>query len=165
LQSLLDSMIGFSDAWIAAPFDATEDEPRWQVVRLCAKQGRPREALRLAGADGRLKGQSAAIQSAFVDVERIDKAKTRLISLSERSSRRRSQSQLDLLGLLSISAEQVGDLEKAIEFETARLNLSPDSAERRKSESRVEQLKAKRKARWRKPALSIEFNENAITRS
>ena len=165
LQSLLDSMIGFGDAWIAAPFDATEDEPRWQVVRLCAKQGRPREALRLAGADGRLKGQSAAIQSAFVDVERIDKAKTRLISLSERSSRRRSQSQLDLLGLLSISAEQVGDLDKAIEFETARLNISPDSAERRKSESRVEQLKAKRKARWRKPALSIEFNENAITRS
>ncbi len=165
LQSLLDSMIGFGDAWIAAPFGATEDEPRWQVVRLLAKQGRPRAALRLAGADERLKGQSAAIQPAVVDNERIDKAKTRFISLSERSSRRRSQSQLDLLGLLSVSAEQVGDLEKAIEFETARLNLSPDSAERRKSESRVEQLKAKRKERGRKPAPSIEFNENAITRS
>lgn len=165
LQSLLDSMIGFGDAWIPAPFGMTEDEPRWQAVRLYAKQGRPRAALRLAGADELLKGQTAATQPATADDVRIDRAKTRFISLSERSSRRRSQSRLDLLGLLSTSAEQVGDLEKAIEFETARLNLSPDSAERRKSESRVGQLKAKRKERRRKPASSIEFNENAVTRS
>ena len=121
-------------------------------------------ALRLAGADERLKGQSAANQPTIADDERINGAKTRFISLPERSSRRQSQSQLDLFGLLSVSAEQIGDLEKAIEFETARLNLSPDLAERRKSESRVEQLKAKRKERRRKPPLSIEFNENAITR-
>jgi tetratricopeptide (TPR) repeat protein len=165
LQSLLDSMIAFGDAWVAAPFGATEDEPRWQAIRLCAKQGRPHAALRLAGADERLKGQSAANQPTIADDERINGAKTRFISLPERSSRRQSQSQLDLFGLLSVSAEQIGDLEKAIEFETARLNHSPELAERRKSESRVEQLKAKRKERRRKPPLSIEFNENAVTRS
>jgi tetratricopeptide (TPR) repeat protein len=165
LQSLLDSMIAFGDAWIAAPFGATEDEQRWQVIRLYAKQGRPRAALKLAGADERLKGQSAANQSAIADDERIDRAKTRFISLSERSSRRQSQSQIELLGLLSISAEQIGELEKAIDLETARLNLLPNSAERRKSESRVEQLKTKRRERGRKPPLSIEFNENAVTRS
>jgi hypothetical protein len=168
LRSLLDSMIAFGDAWIAAPFAATEDEQRWQVIRLYAKQGLPRAALKLAGADERLKGQSAVNQPASPanrDDERIDRAKTRLISLSERSSHRLSQSQLELLGLLSISAEQIGELEKAIEFETARLNVSPGSAERRKSESRIEQLKTKRKERKRKTPLSIEFNENAITRS
>jgi cellulose synthase operon protein C len=165
LQSLLDSMIAFGDAWVATPFGATEDEPRWQAIRLCAKQGRPRAALRLAGADERLKGQSAANQPTIADDERINGAKTRFISLPERSSRRQSQSRLDLFGLLSVSAEQIGDLEKAIEFETARLNLSLEPAERRKSESRVEQLKAKRKERRRKPPLSIEFNENAVTRS
>jgi tetratricopeptide (TPR) repeat protein len=165
LQSLLDSMIAFGDAWIAVPFGATEDEPRWQAIRLCAKQGRPHAALKLAGADERLNGRSAANQSTIAGDERINGAKTPFISLPERSSRRQSQSQLDLFGLLSVSAEQIGDLEKAIEFETARLNLSPDLAERRKSESRVEQLKAKRKARRRKPPLSIEFNENAVTRS
>ncbi|MGH9753569.1 MAG: tetratricopeptide repeat protein, partial [Blastocatellia bacterium] len=165
LQSLLDSVIAFGDAWIAAPFGATEDAPRWQIVRLCAKQGRPRSALKLAGADERLKGQSAVNQPASADDERIDNAKTRFISLSERSSRRLSQSQLEMLGLLSISAEQIGELEKAIEFETARVNLSPDSTERRKSESRIEQLKTKRKEKRRKPALSIEFNERAVTQS
>jgi cellulose synthase operon protein C len=165
LQSLLDSMIAFGDASVAAPFGATEDEPRWQAVRLLAKQGRPYAALRLAGADERLKGQSAANQPAIADDKRIDGTKTRFVTLPERSSRRQSQSQLDLFGLLSVSAEQTGDLEKAIEFETARLNLSPEPAERRKSESRVEQLKAKRKERRRKPPLSIEFNENAVTRS
>jgi hypothetical protein len=165
LQSLLDSMIAFGDAWVAAPFGATEDEPRWQAIRLCAKQGRPRAALKLASVDERLKGQSAANQPAGADDERIDRAKARFISLPERSNLRQAQSQLDLLGLLSVSAEQIGELEKAIEFETARLNFSPDSAERRKSESRVEQLKAKRKERRRKAAPSIEINENAITRS
>jgi hypothetical protein len=158
-------MIAFGDAWVAAPVGATADEPRWQLNRLYPKQGPPRAALRLAGADERLKGQSAASQPTIADDERIGGTKTRFLSMPERSSRRQSQSQLDLLGLLSVSAEQVGDLEKAIEFETARLNLSREPAERRKSESRVEQLKAKRKERTRKPPLSIEFNENAVTRN
>jgi predicted Zn-dependent protease len=160
LQSLLDSRIAFGDTWIAEPFGSTEDEQRWQVIRLYAKQGQPRAALRLAGGDEWLKGHLAVNQSAEADAERIDKTKIRFISLSERSL-----SQLELLALLSISCEQIGELEKAIGFETARLNLSPDSAERRKSESRIEQLKTKQKERRRKPAVSIEFNENAVTRS
>src|SRR5262252_619952 len=72
LQSLLDSMIAFGDAWIAAPFGVTEDEQRWQAISLYAKQGRPRAALKLAGGDERLKGQSAASQSAIADDGRID---------------------------------------------------------------------------------------------
>ncbi len=163
LQSLLDSMIACGDAWIAAPFGATEDDQRWQIVRLYAKHGQHRAALRLAGADERLKGQSAINQSIGGYDERIDKAKTRFSNLSSLSNHRQSQSQLVLLALLSVSAEQIGELEKAIEFETARLNLSPDSYERRESESRIEQLKTKQKERKRKPALSIEFNENAVT--
>jgi len=165
LQSLLDSMIACGDSWIPAPFGATEDDQRWQIVRLYAKQSRHRAALKLAGADERLKGQSSVIQSADGADEKIDKPRTRFDSLPGRSGRRQSQSQLELLALLSISAEQIGELEKAMEFEIAKLNLSPDPAERRKSESRIEQLKAKQKERRRKPALSIEFNENAVTRS
>jgi len=163
LLSLLDSMIDFGDAQVAAPFASTEDEQRWQAVRLYAGQGLYRAALKLAGADERLKGQSASATS--MDDERIDGAKARLISLSERSSRRLSQSQLELFGLLSVSAEQAGELDKAIEFETARSNMSPRPAERRQSESRIEQLKTKQKERKRKKPLSIEFNENAVTRS
>jgi hypothetical protein len=176
LRSLLDSMIAFGDAGAAAPFGATEDEQRWQVVRLYAKQGLPRAALKLGGADERLKGQPTVHEANWeshgrpagptnIDDERISGAKTRLISLSERSNRRQAQSRFELLGLLSVSAEQVGELEKAIEFETARLNAQPDSAERRKSESRIEQLKTRQKERKRKAPPSIEFNENAVTRS
>jgi tetratricopeptide (TPR) repeat protein len=169
LRSLLDSMIGFGDTWISSPFNSTEDEQRWQVIRLHAKQGQHRAALKLAAADEWLKGKSPVREDYWRPVEanseRVDAAKTRFISLSERSSRRLFQSQLDLLGLLSTSAEQIGELEKAIDFETARLNISPDSAERRKSESRIEQLRAKQKERKRKTPPSIEFNENPITRS
>jgi hypothetical protein len=115
--------------------------------------------LKLAGVDERLKGKSTA-NGAW-----IDGAKTRFISLSERSNRRMFQSQFELLGLLSISAEQIGELERAIDFETTRLNMSPGATERGESESRIEQLKTKQKERKRKTAPSIEFNENAVTRS
>ncbi len=165
LRSLLDSMIAFGDAWIAAPFDAAEDEQRWQAVRLYAKQGAPRAALKLADADERLKGQSAVNQPLSDDDERIDRTKTRFISMSSRSSRRQAQSQIELLGLLSNSAEQIGDLEKAIDRETARLNLLMNSDERRKTESRIKQLKTKQKERRRKAPLSIEINENMVTRT
>jgi Tfp pilus assembly protein PilF len=168
LRSLLDSMIALGDAWVAAPFSASEDDQRWQVIRLYAKQGGARAALKLAGADEWLKGHATAREPyrplADPSNERIGGAKTRFMSLSERSSRRLFQSQLDLLGLLSSSAEQIGELEKAIDFETSRMNMSLNSAERRKSESRVEQLKTKQKERKRKAPLSIEFNDNAATR-
>jgi tetratricopeptide (TPR) repeat protein len=165
LQSFLDSMIACGDAWIAAPFGATEDEQRWQIIRLYTSHGKHRAALKLAGADERLKGQSAINQSTGGNDERIDKAKTRFSNLSSRSRRRQSQSQLELLALLSLSAEQIGELEKAMEFAIAKLNLSPDPAERRISESRIEQLETKQKERRSKTTLSIEFNENAVTRS
>ena len=165
LQSLLDSMIAYGDAWIAAPFGATEDEQRWQTVRLYAEQSQHRAALKLAGADERLKGQSSINQSPAGDDGPSANASPGFISLPARASRRQSQSQVEMLALLSVSAEQIGEFEKAMGFEIARLNLLRDSAERRKSESRIEQLKTKQKERRRKPALSIEFNEHAVTRS
>src|SRR5262249_1115724 len=85
LQSLLDSMIACGDAWIAAPFGATEDEQRWQIVRLYAEQNRPRAALKLAGADERLKGLPTI--NSFVDGadEQIGGAKPGFLSLQSRS--------------------------------------------------------------------------------
>jgi tetratricopeptide (TPR) repeat protein len=165
LQSLLDSMIACGDARIAAPFAATENEQRWQIVRLYAKQNRHRAALKLAGVDERLKGQSSASTPPTGDDEaaRAEKAKPRFATLAARSNQRRSRSQIELLALLSVSAEQTGDFDKAIEFENARLSLSPDMAEQRKAESRIEELKLKRKQRARKPALSLEVNEQMVS--
>ncbi|MGE0128597.1 MAG: tetratricopeptide repeat protein [Blastocatellales bacterium] len=162
LQSLLDSMIACGDTWIASPFSATNDEQRWQIVRLYAGQSQHRAALKLAAADERLKGQSA-VNEVLSAPDGSQIGKPRFASLAARSSQRQSRSRVELLALLSISAEQVGELEKAIEFETAKLNLSLDSAERRNSESRIGQLKAKQKKRRRKPALAIEINEYAVT--
>jgi tetratricopeptide (TPR) repeat protein len=165
LQSLLDSMIASGDAWIAAPFAATEDEQRWQIVRLYSKQNRHRAALKQAGVDERLKGQSAASLPPTGDDEaaRAEKAKPRFATLAARSNQRRSQSQIELLALLSVSAEQTGDLDKAIEFENARQSLSPDIAEQRKAESRIEQLKLKRKERERRPAPPLVINEQMVS--
>jgi tetratricopeptide (TPR) repeat protein len=165
LQSLLASMIACGDAWIAAPFNATEDEQRWQLFRLYAKHGQPRAALKLASVDERLKGQSSSQPSTdgSGDAERIDKANPGLSSLSARASHRQKQSQIELLALLSVAAEQTGEFGKAIEFENARLNLSLDSTRRRTSESRIAQLRVKQKERMRKPPVPLVINENPAT--
>jgi tetratricopeptide (TPR) repeat protein len=163
LQTLLAATIAGGDAWLAGPFSATEDEQRWQIVRLYAKQGQPRAALKLAAVDERLKGQSQSLSATDVEVERTEKAKARFNSLAARSGYRQQQSQIELLALLSVSAEQIGEFGRAMEFERARLNLPLGVEERRKTESRIEGLKAKQKERSRKSALSLEINEYPIT--
>ncbi len=136
-------------------------------MRLYAKQGQPRAALKLASVDERLKGQpqpsSQQLAANSDEAARIEKAKSRFNSLSARSSLRERQSRIELLALLSASAERIGSFEKAMDFERARLNLPLSAAEQRKTESRIEELKVKQQARSRKPALPLEINDSLIT--
>jgi hypothetical protein len=156
-------MISLGDGSISAPFGATEDVQRWQIVRLYAKQNLDRAALKLAGADERLRGESSINLMRNNDDAEIDKAKARFNSLSARSNIRQSRSQVEMLALLSVSAEKIGEIEKAIEFEIARRNLSRGAAERGESEKRIMQLKAKAQERRRKQTPFIDVNESAVT--
>src|SRR5262249_11706100 len=125
LQTLTRSMIQLSDSSPGQPFSATEDEPRWLLVRFYAASAQPRSALRLAGADEKLKGQPLGNLN---DLEIKDDAGSKpqarqqeqLLLLTARSSEHQRQSLIELLALLSNAAEQIDDWTKAIEFERAR---------------------------------------------
>ncbi|MCI0336158.1 MAG: hypothetical protein L0226_01160 [Acidobacteria bacterium] len=164
LQSLLASLIDMNDVSVTAPFSSTEDDLRWQDIRLYAKQGQLRAALKLAGADERLKGiaEQEANQWTIED-EKAD-FKSRFKTLSARAAERQRQSQIELLALLSNASEQINDLSKAADFERARLALLTNTTERRKSETRIEFLTNRQKEQSAKKTISFTVEQGPSER-
>lgn len=157
LSGFLDSQIALSDASAMAAFASGEDELRWQVVRLYARLNQPRAALKLANVDERLRGE--AMVGA---VETGPAAAAGLLNLSALGAERQKRSQVELLALLSASAEAIGEFDKAADFERARI-VWLASDERRKTETRIEQLTAKQKEKANKRGITLTVDERPVT--
>ncbi len=164
LQSFLSSMVAIGDVSAAAPFSGTEDEMRWQIIRLYAKQGQPRAALKLASADERLKAKAQQDHTRIPINENEVVRESGLKTLAARAAGRQLRSQTELLALLSVAAEQTNDLTGATDFERARLSLLTSATERRQTESRIEQLTAKQKEKSRKKTISFAIDQSPVTR-
>jgi hypothetical protein len=159
LQSFVSSLMPVSDSAAMAAFSSGEDELRWQLVRLYAKQNQPRAALKLAEADERLRGSST------IGGEQTDQppvAPLRLLPLAAQSAERQRQSRVELLALLSTAAEQTGEFDKAADFERTRLALLPKTDERQKAEARIEQLKAKQKEKANRKSIPLTVDDRLI---
>lgn len=155
LSEFLASQTVASEASAMAAFGSGEDEFRWQLVRLFARLDQPRAALKLAGADERLRGAAAA------EVEELKPTSARLLTLQVRATERQRQSRLELLALLSLSAERIGEFDKAADFESAR-GASLSGEERRKSATRIEQLKARQTEKVNKTGIPLSVNEALV---
>lgn len=154
LSDFSAALILLSDSSALAAFRADEDELRWQMVRLYARLGQSRAALKIAAVDERLRSTATvAVGSA---------APTKFQTLGARAEERQLKSQPEMLALLSTSAEQIAEFDKAAEFERARLNaLNAD--ERRQAESRIDQLKAKQKEKSNKRGWLLTVDERPVT--
>jgi predicted Zn-dependent protease len=157
LNEFLASQTVASEASAMVAFGFGEDEFRWQLIRLLALLDQPRAALKLAGADERLRGAPAPA----AEVEELKAASARLLTLQVRATERQRQSRLELLALLSLSAERIGEFDKAADFESARV-ASLRGEERRKSEARIEQLKARQKEKVNKRGVPLSVNEALV---
>ncbi|MBL8191823.1 MAG: hypothetical protein JNK38_27670, partial [Acidobacteria bacterium] len=153
LSDFTAALISLSDSSALAAFRVDEDELRWQMARLYARLGQPRAALKVATVDERLRGTAtAAVEAA---------ASARFQTLVVRADERQRKSRLELLAMLSASAEQIGEFDKAADFERARLNaLSAD--ERRQAESRMDQLKARQKEKANKRGWLLTVDERPV---
>lgn len=138
LAGFTGTLIPLSDSFVMKPFLSGEDDLRWQVARLYVRLNQPRAALKVIATDDRLRNASQG--SADEMIPRV--SPTKFTTLQTRMAERQNRSRLELLSLLSSASEQVGEFEKAAEFERARM-ASLGGDERRKAEARIEQLKAK----------------------
>lgn len=153
LSEFTAALVSSSDSSALAAFSADEDELRWQMARLYARLGQPRAALKVAAVDERLRSTATAV----VEAATSNKFQTLIV----RADERQRKSQLDLLAMLSASAEQIGDFDKAADFERARLNaLNAD--ERRRAESRIEQLKSRQKEKLNKRGWPLTVDERPV---
>jgi hypothetical protein len=175
LRAIVEKKIGpaaaldsFSRATIAAQtptvsksFGFVEDEPLEQLISLYLKQDQPRAALKVAE-------RVVAFQTNKDSVEQTDKAATvrsrssdtieRYQSLRDRAERRERATHANLLALLSAAAEQVSDLNRAVEFEQLRLALLSTESDRKTTQARLDHLQQLQNApaRLRKVSLVVD---------
>ena len=157
MDGILASLLPLSDSSAFKPFQSDEDELRWQVVRLYARLNQPRAALKVASVDERLRGVTVAVSDEMVPPE----ARAKFRTFSARALERQKQSKLELLGLLSAAAEQIGEFDKAADFERARL-ASLSGNERRNAEARIEQLKLKQQEKQKRRYIPMTVNEALV---
>jgi cellulose synthase operon protein C len=121
-----------SAAWRAFAF--LEDEPLEQLVALYLKENQPGAALKIAE-------RVAAFQSNKNSVEEREVAVARYQTLQQRAEARTRASHVNLLELLSIAAEQLGDLNRAYELEQLRLALLIKEPDRNVAKARLDHLR------------------------
>ena len=136
-----------SAAWQSFAF--VEDEPLEQLVALYLKENQPGAALKLAE-------RLAAFQPNQNSVAQEATA-ARYQTLQQRADERRRASHVNLLELLSIAAEQLGDMNRAEELEQLRFALLIKQPDRELAQARLNHLRELRTgAQSRKLSLVID---------
>jgi hypothetical protein len=163
LDSFTRALMASRDSKVWQPSAVNEDEPLEQIIRLYLKQSQPRAALKLATHEPGLQTKQRADETGEsepheVGIDESENEAKRYQTLRARTTMRRRDARAELLELLSASAEQIGDLNRAAELEKARLDFLVKAADKQTAKSRVERLqKAQRQVDSRpKPSLVID---------
>ena len=172
LNSFIAALIANRDERVAQAFGMTEDDPLPQLVRLYAAMGQPRAALKLAERINDLKpegknetGEAIASEFDGVELDAADQEQpegSAYETLPARFIARQAKTRIELLGLLSESAERIGDLDQAVAFERAKLNSALTDAEERAAQLRIEQLLALQRENSRKRAPSFNVDRGLV---
>lgn len=164
LNGYLQVLIEGNDAavWQAGSF--IEDLPLDQIVRLYLKQNQPRAALRIVERND--SHFAAAPAKPDVDLESEEKIEMNMTgsengryrTLRQRAEFREHAARIELLEFLSLAAERIGDLNRAVALEQTRVALLEKSAERQAAQQRLDRLRESQKKaeRQSRPALVVD---------
>jgi hypothetical protein len=166
LNSNLQSLIEGSDSGVWQAWSFVADPPLDQIVRLYLKQSQPRAALQIVErSDGHFASLPAkpevdqrAERQEEIEVNKTGPEGGRYQTLHQRAELRERTARIELLEFLSLAAEQIGDLNRAIALEQARLALVAKTVERQTAERRLDQLRAAQKKveRQSRPTLVVD---------
>jgi tetratricopeptide (TPR) repeat protein len=179
LEGFVRTLVAGKDETVVEAFGFAEESPLRRIIRFYAVKGQPRAALLASALDPTLKesegterGEDAATAGTTgiepepqIDLrESAAQGGARYRTLKERAVERELESRRELLGLLSTAAEQVGDLTRAVEFETARLKLLPREAERQSARARIRQLLSRRQENSRRGTVAYSVDQSLIAK-
>src|SRR6185503_12659093 len=138
LNSFTRSLIAVREASVIRSFGFVEDEPLEQIVALYLKQNQLRAALKVAERVVVFQSKNLPAQvdetGKRPQLNNLDSYQT----LSERWEQRQRASRAKLLARLSIAAEQIGDLNRAVELERLRLVFVDTLVERNATQARLD---------------------------
>jgi hypothetical protein len=132
--SAAEALNSFSRASIA------RGEPLEQIVSLYLKQNQPRAALKFAE---RVPAFQTNKNSAETTVTSLQPSMERYQTLRERAEQQERATHINLLAMLSIAAEQIGDLNRALQLEQLRLTLVTTASEKNATQARMDHLQQK----------------------
>jgi len=157
LNSFTRVLIASQQATAAKSFGFFEDEPLEQIVALYLKQNQPRAALKVAERVVAFQTNKDPVEQSAEPKIDIQSSLERYQTLRERAAQRERVSHANILAMLSTAAEQLGDLNRALEFERLRLPLVIVS-ERKGTQARLDHLQQLQAAaaRTRKASLVID---------
>jgi len=139
LNSFTSALIAAREPTVSNSFGFVEDEPLDQMVALYLKLNRPRAALKLAERVAAFHGDNNTVLPTEDAVVRSDTFE-RYQTLRDRAEQRKRTTRFNLLAMLSTAAEQLGELNRAVELERLRLALVNTSAERNATQARLDHL-------------------------
>jgi tetratricopeptide (TPR) repeat protein len=165
LQSFTRALIATREPAVSKSFGFFEDKPLEQIVVLYLRQNQPLAALKVAE-------RVSAFQTNKNSVEQKDKAVTdmrlsigaveRYQTLRERAENREQATHVNLLAMLSAAAEQVGDLNRALELERLRLSFVNTVTERKATEARLDHLQQLQSAAARARRVSLVVDQKLV---
>jgi hypothetical protein len=126
-------------------FEFVEDEPLEQIVSLYLKQNQPRAALKFAERVEAFQTKKNADEQNNETAIRADHPE-RYQTLRERAQHRERAARANVLAMLSVAAEQLGDLNRAEDLERLRLGLIDTAAERKATLARLDHLQQLQRA-------------------
>jgi hypothetical protein len=137
-NSFTRALIECNDSGAWQSFAFLEDEPLEQIVALYLKENQPGAALKTAE-------RVAAFQPNKNSAAQAEATSAQYQTLQERADERRRASHVNLLELLSVASEQLGDLNRAYELEQTRLSLLIKQVDRDLALARLNHLRELRK--------------------
>ena len=167
LNSFTRALTSSNESSVWQAFAFSEDEPSEQIIRLYLKQNQPRAALKLAERAATLQPKVSAAESGESKLGKIETdesgvEESKYQTLRARAAMRQRSARADLLELLSVAAEQIGDLNRAADLEKARLDFLVRAAGKQTAKSRLERLREMQRQVERQPKPSLVIDQRLV---
>ncbi|HEX6045892.1 MAG TPA: tetratricopeptide repeat protein [Pyrinomonadaceae bacterium] len=164
LNSFARALIASQEPAVAKSFGFAEDPSLEQIVNLYLKQNQPRAALRVAEriAAFQANNKSAEQNEDEAQLPAVPETIDGYQTLRARAESRRRTTHANLLALLSTAAEQLGDLNRAVELERLRLALVNTLAEKKATEARLDHLQQLQTAAGRVRRISLVVDQKLV---
>ena len=135
-------------------FGFVQEKPLFQTIRLYLIGGKPNAALKIAGENQELK----------TIVEEFQISDFKFPTLAERAEANSAKSRLEILKLLSETAENKGKLSQAVEFEKRRAEILSNKENVEESNERIAELERKIYEVNNQPKIDFRVDKNLVSK-